>query len=253
MIAIFDAGNTNITTGIFNNDKIFHVYRIKTNLIQNKVKFIAELKSILRKYNVTDAFVGSVVPKATIILNETLKKHFNIRPEFINKNTKLNIKNKYKNKKEVGDDRIANAAAAAHYYKNQNVIVIDFGTAITFDVINQKAEYLGGLILPGINLCLRCLSENTARLPEVNMKKINKIIGNTTEKSILSGIKNGLTGAIKYITEEIKKEMKFSDTKIILTGGEADLIKIEIDPYQILDKNLTLKGFKIIFDLNKKE
>lgn len=253
MIAVFDVGNTNITIGFFKNDRIKNIFRIKTSLIYNESIFSFGLKSILKKYKIKDVFIGSVVPKGTKTIIKILKNYFKINPGFINKKTKLNILNKYKNKKEVGDDRIANAVAASYYYKNKNVIVVDFGTAITFDVINYKAEYLGGLILPGIYLCLRCLAQNTAKLPEVKINNTKKIIGNTTEKSIVSGIKNGFTGAIKYIIKKIKMELNYKNPKIILTGGDADLIKLNIDKNQILDKNFTLKGFKIIYNLNKKE
>jgi type III pantothenate kinase len=253
MIVIFDIGNTNITIGFFKDNKILNISRIETNLINDFTTFSLKLKSTLTKYNIKDVFVGSVVPKATKIIFKIIKKFFNINPKYINKNTRLNIINKYKNKKQVGDDRLANAVAAAYYYKKKNVIVIDFGTAITFDVINHKSEYLGGLILPGINLSLRCLAFNTAKLPKVKIKNIESTIGNTTERSIISGIKNGFTGAIKYILEKIKKELKLKKPKIILTGGEADLIKTNFPANYIIDKNFTLKGFKIIYDINQKE
>lgn len=252
MIAIFDIGNTNITLGLFEDNRIIDTIRFKTSLIQNIKDFSFKLKTVLKKYQINDVFIGSVVPEATGIIRKLIKRYLNIKSYTICENTKLNIKNKYKNKREAGDDRIANAVAAAYYFKNQHVIVIDFGTATTFDIINNKAEYLGGLIFPGIGLCLRCLAKNTARLPEVKIVNIKKAIGNTTQTSIISGITNGFTGAIKYILEKIKKELKIKNTKIILTGGEADLIKINISTSQIMDKNFTLKGFKIIYDLNKR-
>lgn len=253
MIAIVDIGNTNITIGLFWDGRIVKVERIDTSLSENIPVFSKKLQLIIKKNDVKDAFIGSVVPKVTQIIKKILSEYCRINPLSIDKRTKLNIKNRYKNKYEVGDDRIANAAAAAYYYKNRDVIVIDFGTAITFDVINRKAEYLGGLILPGINLCLKCLVSYTAKLPEVKIKDIKKIIGDNTEKSIISGIKNGFTGAANYILKKIKKELNVEKPKIILTGGETNLIKINIANNQTLDKNFTLKGFKIIYDLNKKK
>jgi len=253
MIAIFDVGNTNITIGFFEKNNIKSIDRINTDLANNFSIFSRKLKLILKRHIIKDVFIGSVVPNVTKIIKKIISKYSGITIKFMGKNPKLNIENKYKNKKEVGDDRIANAAASAYYYKHQDVIVIDLGTAITFDVINRKAEYLGGLILPGINLCLRCLAANTAKLPLTKIKNIKRVVGNTTETSIISGISNGFTGAIKYILEKIKKELKIKKAKIILTGGESGFLKIKIDKNQITDKNFTLKGFKIIYDLNFKE
>ena len=253
MIAVFDVGNTNITIGVFQNNKIIDVFRIPTIFGKKENIFYKKLKKKLnkKKYEISDGFLGSVVPDVNKIIKKVLKKYFNIILKSLNKKVKLNIKNKYKKPEEVGEDRIANAVAAAKFFKNQNVIVVDFGTAITFDVINTREEYCGGLILPGINLCVQSLFEKTAKLPVVKIKNIKKFIGNTTETSIISGIKNGITGAIKYIINGIKKELKSNKVKIILTGGDANLIKFDIDKNQIIDKDFTLKGFKIIYDLNK--
>jgi type III pantothenate kinase len=203
---------------------------------------------------VDGAIIGSVVPAITHILEHMVKKYLKINPVLLGQGARLNIKNKYKNKAEVGDDRLANAVAARHYFKKSDTIIIDFGTAVSFDVVNKKGEYLGGVIMPGLNLSLFSLFSRTAKLPQVALKFPKKMIGDTTEKSIQSGILNGFIGAINHLIKGLKTELKTKKVKVILTGGDCDLIpndKIaEKDVHA--DKNFTLKGFNLIYKLNNK-
>jgi type III pantothenate kinase len=259
MTLVFNAGNTNITAGIFDKDKLIFQLRIRTNINYTEDQYFSVIYTLLKKEGIeisgiNGAIIGSVVPAVTHILEHMVKKYMKISPVMIGQGTKLNIKNKYKNKAEVGDDRIANAAAGAGYFKGQDLVIIDFGTAVSFDVVSKKKEYLGGAIMPGLNLSLYSLFSRTAKLPQVALKLPRKMIGDTTEKSIQSGILNGMVGAISHIIKGIKKELKSKKIKVILTGGDCDLIPIhELSEEQIYaDKNLTLKGFNLIYKMNKK-
>lgn len=258
MILVFNIGNTNISTGVFNGNNLAMQFRIRTNISYTEDQYFAVVYTLLKRQNIepddiSGAVIGSVVPAITHTFEHMLEKYFKTTPVLITPKTKLNIKNKYRNKEEVGDDRLANAAAARQLFVKKDMVIIDFGTGITFDVVNKKGEYLGGIIMPGLNLSLQSLFLKTARLPQVTLKFPRAVIGNTTETSIQSGILNGLVGGINHLVKNIKTELKAKKIKVILTGGDADMIPavmlIEKDMY--VDNNFTLKGFKLIYDLNK--
>jgi len=259
MTLVFNAGNTNVTTGVFDGDRLIFQLRIRTNINYTEDQYFSVIYTLLKKEGIElskikGAIIGSVVPAVTHILEHMVKKYLKVKPVMLGQGVKLNIKNKYKNSAEVGDDRIANAAAAAGYFKNQDAVIIDFGTAVSFDVVSKKGEYLGGAIMPGLNLALYSLFSRTAKLPQVNLAFPQKMIGDTTEKSIQSGILNGILGAINYLVNGIKAEIKAKKVRVILTGGDCDLIPIgKIKEKNICaDKNLTLKGFNLIYKMNKK-
>lgn len=258
MILVFNIGNTNISTGVFDGGNLAIQFRIRTNISYTEDQYYAVIHTLLDRSgmaagDIEGAMVGSVVPAITHTIEHMLKKYFNIKPVML-AGARLNVKNSYKNKNEVGDDRLANAAAARHFYGKKDMVIIDFGTGITLDVVNKKGEYLGGVIMPGMNLSLQSLFSKTAKLPQVALKFPQKVLGNTTETSIQSGILNGLTGSINHLVAGIKKELKVKKVKLILTGGDADMIPAGhfTEKDILVDKNFTLKGFKVIYDLNAK-
>ena len=257
MILVFNIGNTNITTGVFDNDNLAVRFRIRTNISYTEDQYFAVIYTLLKKEGIEPgdfdgAITGSVVPAITHIFEHMLAKYFKLKPVILSTKTKLNITNRYKTGSEVGDDRIANAAAARQAFGKKDIVVIDFGTGITFDVIDKKGGYLGGVIMPGLNLSLQGLFSRTAKLPQVSLKFPSTVIGGTTETSIQSGLLNGLVGSINYLLKNIKRELKTKKLKVVLTGGDADMIPPDkIDEKDVfVDKNFTLKGFKLIYDLN---
>jgi type III pantothenate kinase len=257
MIIVFNVGNTNISTGLFDSDNLALQFRIRTNIAYTEDQYFAVIYTLLKKEGVepsdiSGAIIGSVVPAITHVFAHMLYKYFGVKPLLLGPKTKLNIKNMYRNKNEVGDDRLANAAAARKAYGKRDMVIIDFGTGITFDVLDKKGQYLGGVIMPGLNLSLNSLFSKTAKLPQVNLQFPPAVVGNTTETSIQSGLLNGLVGSINHITGSIKKELHAKKIKVILTGGDADMIPAGklAEKGIIVDKNFTLKGFKIIYDLN---
>ena len=259
MKLVFNIGNTNITAGIFTGDNLSFKIRLRTNINYTEDQYFAVFYTLLKREGVDPsdidaAIIGSVVPAITRVIEHMIRKYLKVEPFMIAPGIKLNFKNRYKNPREVGDDRLANAAAAAAIYGKQDIVVIDIGTGTTFDVVSKTRGYLGGIIMPGLNLMLQSLFTRTAKLPQVNLKFPASIIGNSTEEAIQSGLLNGLVGSINYLLDGIKSELKTKKLKVILTGGDSDLIpKSKIRGSDIIvDKDLTLKGFKHIFDMNKR-
>lgn len=257
MILIFDIGNTNITAAVFRGEELVFHFRLRTGTGYTEDQYYASIKTLLEKNTVAPSdiggcMVGSVVPDVTAVIARMVEKYFSLKPVLLTPKTKLNITNMYKNKSEVGDDRIANAVQARRQFGKTDAVVIDFGTAITFDVLNKKGQYLGGTIMPGINLTLSTLSSRTAKLPQVEMGFPDRTIGNTTAMAMQSGMANLIAGGVNYTLENIKKELKAKKVKVILTGGEAtkDIQARIREKGSVLDHLLTLKGFKYIYDLN---
>ncbi|MCE5299832.1 MAG: type III pantothenate kinase [Spirochaetia bacterium] len=259
MVLVFNIGNTNISIGTFQGNTLVFKARIRTNINYTEDQYFAVLYALLTKEgidtaDIDGAFIGSVVPGITRIITHMARKYFRVEPVTINGKSKIGIRNLYKNKKEVGDDRLANAAAARAQYGKKELVVIDFGTGTTFDVVTSTGGYIGGVIMPGLNLMLQSLFSRTAKLPQVDLKFPKNVIGDTTETSIQSGLLNGLIGSINHLIEGIKKERGIKKIKVVLTGGDADLIPVKLlkEKDVTVDKDLTLKGFKLIYDINTK-
>ncbi|HDQ25394.1 MAG TPA: type III pantothenate kinase [bacterium] len=255
MTIVFDIGNTNITAAVFDGGNI--ILRFIMPVVSSGVSGPL-IKKILREASINPggldgAVIGSVVPAMTKKAAGMLKKSFKLAPVLFTPSTKMNVRNMYKNKKEVGDDRLANAAGAVMLYGRRDMVIVDFGTAITFDVVDRRARYLGGVIMPGIKLSLKALYEGTARLPAISMDYPRRIIGDNTAEAMQSGVKNSAIAAVKFIVEEIRKELGAKTLKIIFTGGDADirLAHASLKKRVIMDRDLTLKGLKHIYDLNR--
>ena len=251
---IGDIGNT-ITKICLIETKTFKIKKMvyfNSNNISSKNFLYNNLKKIIKKKSMNKAALfSSVVPKYQSILKKFLKKIYKIKlreikEKDINKIVKINIKNK----KQVGSDRIANSVGAYKKYKT-NCIVLDFGTATTFDVVTKKGTYNGGIIAPGINLSMKSLASSADQIPTFHIKKQKKIIGKSTLEALRSGFYWGYLGLINNIILKIEKETK-KKYKIIFTGGFADLFKTSIArPFEI-DKNITINGIIEIFKENRK-
>ncbi len=251
-ILIGDIGNT-ITKVCVVNSKNFKFKKIfyfdsntlhLENLLKNKFKRIIKKNSI----NKISLF-SSVVPKYKILLQKFLKKNYKITlKEIKDKKIKKIVKINVKNKKQVGSDRICNAVGVFYKYKS-NCIVLDFGTATTFDVVTDKGVYQGGVIAPGVNLSIKSLTRSADQIPIFSLKKQNKIVGKNTIEALRSGFYWGYSGLINNIISKIEKETK-KKYKIIFTGGYASLFKTSIiKPFDI-DRNITIRGIMEIFKKN---
>lgn len=246
MLLAIDIGNTNISCGIFKGAKIIRTFNISTCAYN-----IKKLKANLGKLNSHDALICSVVPKVTEIILKDLTKLIIRKPLIIGKDIRVPIKNNYRKPSQVGQDRLVNAYAGAKFY-GLPLVVVDFGTAITFDLISKSGAYEGGLILPGIGIAIDALNQKTALLPKINLNIPKEFIGKDTASSILSGIVYGFAAMTERLNTKLKKELG-SGTKVIVTGGNSRLISRYCCQIDHTDPLLTLKGVNLIYKyFNKK-
>ncbi len=241
MILAIDIGNTNLTLGLFKNDKLL---KRQTQAILNN-QYLNFLKRYFANYNIEKVIISSVVPQATEKLKQALEKLKNKNTLILGKNLIVPIKNKYQFPKQAGQDRLVNAFAAVELY-GCPAIVVDFGTAITFDAVSGKKEYLGGMILPGLQTSLNSLARETALLPKIKISKPPRdIIGKNTRNSMLSGVIYGFSSLTDGVINKLKHKLG-KKTKIIGTGGNIELISKYCKVFSATDINLTLKGLNLI-------
>lgn len=259
MFLALDIGNTNITIGLFElekgvpKNKALKVWRMSTSKGQTEDEYGTMLMDMFyysgfNAKEVSYVAAASVVPSLNTIFEALVKKYFNKSLFFVNYINSGGLKFASGNPKEAGADRIADAVAAYSLYGGCT-IVIDFGTATTFDCIDLKGRYIGGAIAPGPGISAQSLSLKTAQLPQVEMKKPLKSIGSTTVECIQSGLYFGYIGLIKEIITRIKKEMRVNH--IVATGGLAELMSGEIKEIESICPDLTLEGIKIIWEKSK--
>ena len=238
-----------IDTKNFRIKKIFYFESTKIsskNFLRKKIRLIIKDKSINKK-----ALFSSVVPKYHFAIKKILMKNFKIKLiEIKEKKLKKTVKINIKNKNQIGSDRIANAVGVYGTYRS-NSIVVDFGTATTFDVVNKNGVYNGGIIAPGVNLSIRSLINSADQIPIFSIKKQKNIIGKNTIEALRSGFYWGYSGLINNIVSRIEKETN-KKYKIIFTGGFADLFRRSTVRPSVIDKNITIKGIIEIFKINKK-
>jgi len=249
-----DVGNTNIAFGIFKGEEIINQWRIGTDKTKTSDEYgvlfrnLLELKGV-GSGSIKGAVICCVVPPLQRILISMVKSYFDVNPVLIEPGIKTGMSILYKDPKEVGADRIVNAVAAFHEYK-RSVIVVDFGTATTFDCISEKGEYLGGSIAPGLLISAEALFEAASKLPKVEITRPKTVIGKTTVQSIQSGLVYGCAGLVDGIVTRIKKEIG-TNPKVIATGGLAYLISPESLTIEEVDEFLTLRGLRLIYEWNK--
>ena len=253
-VIIGDIGNTTTKICLVHgrNYKIKKIIYFNSNNIYSKRYLRNIFKKIIKKEKFhKTALFSSVVPKYELLIKSFLKKKYQISlKEIKDKKIKKIVKINIKNKKQVGSDRIANAVGAYKKYK-ANSIILDFGTATTFDVVNKNGVYNGGVIAPGINLSIKSLSTSADQIPSFLLKKQKKTIGKNTVEALRSGFYWGYLGLINNIILMIERETK-KKYKIIFTGGYADLFKTSIIRTFTIDRNITIKGIIEIFKENKK-
>ncbi len=255
MLVVIDIGNTNITIGVYNEDKLMGTYRLTTGLHRTSDEYGFMLLSFLNAQSISieqieDVIISSVVPKINYSFTNCIRKYFHKNPIFVGPGVKTGIDIRIDNPSALGADRLVDAAGAYYTYGGP-CIVIDFGTATTYDVVSQKGEFLGGATAPGIGISAQALSSQTAKLPEIEIQKPDKIIAKNTIKSMQAGVVFGYIGQTEYIIKKIKEEYGF-DMKVISTGGLGRILSKETDMIDIYDVHLTFKGLKIIYEKTKK-
>ncbi|MDT8317267.1 MAG: type III pantothenate kinase [bacterium] len=254
MLFVIDAGNTNIVLGAYRGDDLVESWRIGTKKGRTADEYGILIRELLKVSgldykDIKDIILSSVVPPLDSVIIEMSEKYFNVKPMIVGPGLKCGIPILCENPKEVGADRIVNAVAVLKRFKGP-VIVVDFGTATTFDLITAKGEYCGGVIAPGIGISIEALFDKASKLPKVDLVKPKKVIGKNTSESIQSGIIYGYVGLVEGIVAKIKEEAGV-EAIVVATGGLAPLIAAETSSIDEVVDKLTLEGLKEIFELNR--
>ncbi|SEU31316.1 type III pantothenate kinase [Paenibacillus sp. NFR01] len=255
MILAVDIGNTNIVLGVYRQRTLLHHFRISTarsSTVDEYGVLIHNLFSMsgLSLKEVEGVIISSVVPPLVQVIVEMCNKYIGKEPLLVGPGIKTGLNLRYENPREVGADRIVNAVAAIEQYKCP-LVVVDFGTATTFDCIDAGANYLGGAIVPGLGISTEALYQRASKLPRIELEKPKKVIGRNTVHAMQAGIIFGYAGQVEGIVRRIKLEMNATELKVISTGGLAPLIAGETDCIDEVNPLLTLEGLRIVYERNK--
>lgn len=250
MILAIDIGNTNMEFGVCDSQRVVATFRLGTNrdITSDEVGLFASqffLIQGLDKSQIQDVVITSVVPQVMYSVTNAIKKYFNRTPLIVGENLPFPIANLYDNPKEVGADRLVNAVAAYQKY-HAPLVIVDFGTATTFDAVDADGAYLGGAIYPGIKISMDALFQKASKLPRVELVNPGNVIGKNTVNSMQSGVIYGYVGAVKNIVELMKNSLG-SQTVVVATGGLSKMIGKESGVFDHIDKTLTLEGLMMLY------
>lgn len=254
MIICIDVGNTNIKYALFKGDKLAISFRVATEQKRTSDEYGGQLISIMRNNgyrpeDIDGGIISSVVPSLDYTIDRMCRTYLKIKPLMLAPGLKTGLNIRVDNAKEVGADRVVNNVAAVRKY-GAPVIVIDFGTATTFNVVDGNGTFIGGIIAPGIKGSLDSLVNGTAKLPRVEIERPAKVIGTNTVTNMQAGIVYGFAGLVEYIVKKIKHELKSENVRTVATGGFSEIIAAETPCIDKVDKLLTLEGLKYLYDIN---
>lgn len=251
MLFVIDVGNTNITLGVYKGADLVANRRIRTQRERTADEYgvllgqLLEMDGLCLK-DITAAAISNVVPPVQSALVETCRKFFGVSPYVVDPKVETQVKIRYEPRSDVGADRVVNAVAAFEMYGGP-AIIVDLGTATTYDAISETGEYLGGAIAPGIGISMEALFRAAARLPRINLVRPPSPIGTTTETSMQAGVLYGFAGQVDVMVRRFREELGES-AKVIATGGLAELIASESSTIQIVNPLLTLEGLRLLWE-----
>jgi type III pantothenate kinase len=249
MLLTIDIGNTSINVGVFEDDKLKVSWQVATDIDHMADEYAVMLLGLLKQKGIEVASIKksvmcSVVPPLTATFEELLDNYLNVSPLLVEAGIKTGVRIRMDNPREVGADRIVNAAAA-HYLYDGPVIIVDLGTATTFDVVSGEGDYLGGAIAPGMVIAVETLSERAAMLPRVELSRPKKAIGSDTISAMQSGVVFGYVALVEGMVSRLKRELG-EKSKVVATGGHARLIAAETGIIDAINPDLTLIGLRLI-------
>jgi type III pantothenate kinase len=245
MILLFDIGNTNTHVGLANPRRVVRHTDIPTTDWRSG-KAGAKLARFVGKVRVEGAAICSVVPQATPQVRKSVHSLWKLSALELTPQTLRGVGIDYPNPASIGPDRLANAVAARERF-GAPVVVVDFGTAVTFDVVNARGNYVGGIIAPGLAVMTDYLHEKTALLPRIRMREFKRVIGRSTEEAMLVGAVHGYRGLIRELIAKLKRELKTRRLPVVATGGYAKLIASKMPEISVVEPNLTLEGLRLVW------
>lgn len=256
MIMTIDVGNTNITVGIFLEDELKASFRITTKMPRTSDEYGMILSTLIEQNDIVrsdirDAIIASVVPNVMHSLEGAIVKYFNIRPIIVGPGTKTGVRVATENPRQIGADRIVDAVAAYELYGGP-ALVLDFGTATTYDLVDGTGAFISCVIAPGVRISAKALWQDAAKLPEIEILKPESILAKETISAMQAGIVFGQIGQTEYIVRHMIEESGMENVKVIATGGLGRIIANETDVIDIYDPNLTLKGMNLIYKKQKR-
>ena len=255
MLLAIDIGNTNLELGFFRDGTLLRTFRLATRHDATSDELGLALCQYMQLFGIAreeieDVAITSVVPQIMYSISSACRKYLGLDPLIVGENLRADIPIRYDNPGEVGSDRLVNAIGAYHKYGGP-LLVVDFGTATTFNAVGRDGAYLGGAIMPGIRISMQALFERTAKLPRVELVNPGVVIGKNTVQAMQAGFYHGYAGALINLARLVRAELG-ADTRVIVTGGLSGMFAEEIDEVDCIDKELTLTGLWVLYDRRRK-
>lgn len=254
MLLVMDIGNSNIVMGLYDGDELRHHWRVATDRNKTEDEYGMLATNLFQSVNllpsqVSGVILSSVVPPLNFTIERMCEKYFRQKPLVVGPGIKTGLNIKYEYPREVGSDRIVNAVAAIHHYGTP-LIVVDFGTATTFCYVDERGQYWGGAIAPGIGISTEALVSRAAKLPRIEIAKPASVVGRNTIAAMQSGVYYGFVGQVEGIVRRMMAEYG-TKPKVVATGGLAPLVANETECIHVVDPYLTLKGLRLIYERNQ--
>lgn len=255
MLLAVDVGNTTVTLGVFESETLRATWRFSTDVGKLSDEYGVLMRGLLSHEGIgsdeiNDAVMGSVVPDLDPVFEEVCSRYFQVRPLVLATGVRTGLRIVYDTPRDVGVDRVADAVAALHLYGPPPMVIVDMGTGTVFDGINKEGDYVGGAIAPGLGIAAEALFQRAAKLHRVELTRPKSAVGSNTVAAIQSGLVFGYVGLVEGIVTRFKEELG-AETKVIGTGGYADLIARETDAIDTVNKDLTLEGLRLIYEINR--